>query len=299
MLAVSTAWNAQRHTSGRAIIDELLALGFEDFEINVHFSEEMLKEIELMAREGAIRIGSLHNYCPIPLGFTHGSGDLYLMSDLDESQRRLAVENTKRTLDWAKRLGAGAIVAHWGEVTMFNPQKSIVRRILEGDLSAKEEMRQLYEQRNQQKQPYLEQSLKSLQEISEYAKSLNIRLGLETRYYFHQFPGIEEMGMMLDVAPEVTGYWHDNGHAMTQQFIGIARHDDYLDRFGDRLMGLHLMDIIEGDQDHHALGHGDYPVEQYAPLLTKAHWQVMEIHRATPEELVASRARLQACGFGG
>jgi sugar phosphate isomerase/epimerase len=300
MLAISTAWNGKKHESGRAVIKELLALGFQNFEINVHFSEAMLLEIEPLIHEDVIRISSLHNFCPVPPGTerTKGSGDIYKPSALNEEERKQAVEHTKRTLDWAARLGAGAIVAHWGEVDMPNPQREWVKRLLQSDPNVQSEIQHAWEERERLKQPYLEQTLRSLQEIGEYAHALGIQVGVETRYYFHQFPSLEEVEMFLNVAPDTYGYWHDNGHAQTQQFIGIARQSDYLARYGDRLMGAHLMDIINGDRDHQAFGRGEFPIEQYASALTQAQWQVMEIHHATPEELIASRERLERCGFG-
>lgn len=300
MLAISTAWNGKRHESGRAVIEELLALGFQNFEIGVHFSESMLLEIEPLVQEEIIRLSSLHNFCPVPPGVERlkGSGDLYKPSALDESERKRAAEYTKRTLDWAARLGAGAVVAHWGEVDLPNPQRDWVRRILQGDPAVPEEIRQAWDERERLKQPYLEQTLRSLQEIGEYAQTLGVRIGVETRYYFHQFPSYEEVETFLSVVPEVIGYWHDNGHAQTQEFIGIARQEDYLNRYQERLIGAHLMDIVDGDRDHQAFGRGNFPVERYAPILSQAKWQVMEIHHATPEELIASKQRLEKCGFG-
>jgi len=300
MLAISTAWNGRRHESGRAVIEELLALGFRNFEIGVHFSEAMLLEIEPLIMEGVIRLSSLHNYCPVPPGIdrTRGSGDLYKPSSLDETERRNTVEYTKRTLDWAARLRAGAVVAHWGEVDMPNPQREWVKRILQGDPDVQDEIKRAWEERERLKQPYLEQTLCSLQEISEHARTLGIRVGIETRYYFHQFPSLEETEILLNVMPDTTGYWHDNGHAQTQAFVGIARQEDYLNRYRERLIGAHLMDIIHGDRDHQAFGRGEFPIEQYAPILSQAKWQVMEIHHATPEELASSKQRLERCGFG-
>lgn len=300
MLAISTAWNGKKHESGRAVIEELLALGFQNFEIGVHFSEAMLQEIEPLVQEGVIRLSSLHNFCPVPAGVERwqGSGDLYRPSALDEAERRQAVEHTKRTLDWAARLHAGAVVMHCGEVEMVNPQRDWVKRILQGDSAVRDEIQRARDERERLKSPYLEQTLRSFQEIGEYAQTLGIRVGVETRYYFHQIPSLEEVETFLTLMPGVAGYWHDNGHAQTQELIGIARQEDYLNRYGESLVGLHLMDIMDGDRDHQAFGRGDFPVERYAPVLSKAKWQVMEIHHATPEELVLSKQRLERCGFG-
>ena len=65
MLALSTAWNAWRHTSGKTLVDEILNLGFNRIELNFTISPSMFEEILSLQKKGKIEVTSLHNFLPL------------------------------------------------------------------------------------------------------------------------------------------------------------------------------------------------------------------------------------------
>ncbi|MCK5212774.1 MAG: sugar phosphate isomerase/epimerase, partial [Dehalococcoidia bacterium] len=84
----------------------------------------------------------------------------------------------------------------------------------------------------------------------------------------HEIPTINEMAVMLAATdPEVVGYWHDTGHAATQQRLGYVSHEEWLKRYANRLVGIHLHDL-NTERDHQPPGTGeiDWPmIASYLP----------------------------------
>jgi len=53
------------------------------------------------------------------------------------------------------------------------------------------------------------------------------------------------------------GYWHDCGHGQVQENLGIRRHEDWLCRYQDRLIGVHLHGMFNRLLDHEAPAPGN------------------------------------------
>ena len=66
IFALSTRWNASRHTAGEALAEEILRLGIDHLELGYDLGVFLLPGIRSMVASGAIRVDSLHNYCPVP-----------------------------------------------------------------------------------------------------------------------------------------------------------------------------------------------------------------------------------------
>jgi len=109
-------------------------------------------------------------------------------------------------------------------------------------------------------------------------------LGLETRFHLHEIPNMDEMAELLnEVSESPVGYWHDVGHAEVQQQLGFSLHEEWLSRFKDRMVGIHLHDIL-GISDHHAPGKGDMNWEMVAKYLPPGIVKVCEIGEWNDEE---------------
>lgn len=297
--ALSTAWNALRHRSGRKMALELLGLGFDTLELNVHVTEPMIREIEPMVKQGEIQICSLHNYCPTPKGVRREEAAAVNMpiASPDGFERRKAVGHTRRTIEWAARLGAPAVVIHAGAVPIEIRQREALRLIGAG---CQEDARKIVAkdmmERTAVRQTYIDSVTASLDELSAHAESAGVKLGLETRYYYGEIPSLDEFGTIFESVPSpALGYWHDTGHAHTMEVLGIASQVDFLDRYGDRLIGIHLHDAV-GSSDHRALGRGqiDFPkIMEYVRTDTAI---VLEIHGHVSEAEVI-RSREIACNL--
>ena len=126
-----------------------------------------------------------------------------------------------------------------------------------------------------------------------YAEQLGVRLGLETRYYFAEIPSLDEFMMIFrNVQSPALGYWHDTGHAHVMETLGIATQNDFLTKYGDRLIGIHLHDAV-GGSDHRAIGRGNVDFEKVLSYAKPETQLVLEIHGQAPaSEIVKSRERI-------
>ena len=76
-LAISTRWNAGRHASGEAMLEEVLALGLDRAELGYDLRAELIPGVKAMVAAKAIRIDSVHNFCPVPIGAPRPHPELY------------------------------------------------------------------------------------------------------------------------------------------------------------------------------------------------------------------------------
>jgi len=297
--ALSTSWNAFRHTDGSALIQEIKALGFNEVELSFNLTAEMVDAVEALVREQSVRVTSLHNYCPIPPDIERQKAlpDCYSMSSPDEDERRRAVALTRVTIDTAVRLNASAVVLHCGRVevpdrtvdliAMFNNGLRATARFaaLRGDI---------IRERDSVRQRFLDNTLRSLDDLNAYAARQKVRLDVENRYYFREIPFFDEVAIILDrFRDSAVYYWHDTGHARLMENLGfIEDHEDYLKRYGSRMIGIHLHDIT-GCSDHRAPGTGEFDFKKLKPYLSSHTLTVIEAHHpASGAELVTAREYL-------
>jgi sugar phosphate isomerase/epimerase len=227
--------------------------------------------LERLAR-GPLPINSIHNPAP---NTTSSRGirsyDLNLAS-LDEPERAEAVEFAVATIDNAARLGARVVVLHMGHVPVDKSTQRLLHSMWHADMMGTEEyaalQRSIPEFRALTEAQHLERALQTIRELESVARESGIILGMETRHNLHELPNIDEMAVLLaETDPEGVGYWHDTGHAATQQRLGYTPHEEWLQRHSSRLIGIHLHDL-NTERDHQPPGTGeiDWPmIASYLP----------------------------------
>ncbi len=303
MLSLSTCWRAASGLNGTELVHLYRRLGFRSMEVEYRLSLAQIREIETCVRAGLIRVSSVHNYVPRIPGEGEGTdgGDRFLLSSIDEKQRTEAVEKTCRTLEWAVRLDAAAVVLHLGRVETQATQGPLLDWSRAGEADSEEAewtRRALIRERAEAAEPFFDQVLKSVREIEDRASDLNLRIGLENRYYYRQIPSPEELAVLLArTRPDVAGYWHDVGHGQVMENLGLRRHADHLNVAGDRLLGVHFHDLV-GVDDHIAPGTGEFDFEILRPWIRPDVLRVMELHpRVTESQVVRGREYLESLGF--
>src|SRR3989304_948645 len=171
----------------------------------------------------------------------------------------------RETVDHAGRAGARYVVVHLGGIEsggraeMFDSEKRLRRLFDEGVRDGEEGAalrRQAHAARREGVGRNLPQARRSLAEMAEHAARNGVAIGLENRFHYHEFPGIDEMHELLaDVPPEVAGFWLDVGHAEVMDRLGLAPKGRWLDELGARCIGAHVHDV-DGLADHRAPGRG-------------------------------------------
>jgi len=250
-----------------------------------------------MAAEGALDVSDVHNVCPAP----GGNGYNFALSDLDEGRRREAVRATLGSIETAARAGADRLVVHMGHVDVDPELSGKVWDAFDngGDwLSARDE---LLTQRARNRAANWDALLRSLEEVLPAADRAGVTIATESRYSPNEMTSFEEVGMLMAELPQI-GYWHDVGHCQVAELLGLHRHEEWLEAYGDRLVGIHLHDL-RGRFDHRAPGTGEFDFTRLAPLPESA-LRVLEVHStfSSMEDVIAGVAvldeALEAAGEG-
>lgn len=290
MLAISTYWFSEDE-SVDAWLQKIKSYGFDAVELGYRTTQEQLDEFEIYLKKHSISVSSLHNFCPSPNDSEterHPSNH-YRLSSVDEAERLKAVEWTNKTIDTAKRLGAGVVVIHAGTMDFEDIRAPrLFDLLLKGKTQSDEfktERERILQARQYHRAPHIKALEKSLKAVTDYAKKNKIKIGLETRYYPIEMPNFDEVGYFLKMfGSEVMGYWHDVGHAQMNEKLGITNHEDFLKAYQDRLIGVHLHGI-EGRRDHMAPFTGDMDLAKLMPYFGKNIIKVVETKYATEEQL--------------
>lgn len=305
MISFSTSWNATRNNSGLHIVQEIKELGFDWLEINFQVSSEKFEEIKKSKQQNQIQISSLHNVAPMPEGFDpHSVHKAFPLNSLEDSQRIKSIQLTKNTMDNAHSLGAKAVVLHLGETQekeILGLEQEFIKAKLNSEVEPEkiEELKNVFiRERNKISDEGTEKIIKALKEIVPYAQDKNIKLGFENRYYYSQFPTLQEMEIIFREFPDSNvGLWLDVGHQATLEYLGFIGKNAYLKKFGHRLIGTHLMDCKE-IYDHKAPGTGDIDYSGLINYLKPDTIKVLELGpKVTPPEIKTGFEYLQQIGL--
>lgn len=288
------------------MLAEIAALGFTHAELSHGIRVTLVPGILRAVEEGLIRISSTHNFCPLPAGITQAAPNLYQPSSRDAGEQAQWVRHTKRSIEFAARVQARALVCHLGSVGFFwfHPARGIRRylrtkpeagRALD-DAAYRAMLEKAVTKLRRRMPPYVAQMQASLAEVSELAQTKGVILGLENREKFDELPLDAEFAALLAGFPAdaPVGYWHDTGHADLKESMGLLRHREHLASLAPRLVGWHLHDVVAG-KDHQAVGAGQIDFKMVSAFWQPGHLLTLELSpRVTEEEVRASKARIEA-----
>ena len=292
MLSISTAWNYKPEGQLENMLKEIKAVGLNTIELGYRLTVKDLKELIPLLKEMKMQVSSVHNFCPLPddAPSPRHPSNYYRLSAVENEERQEAVVWTKKAIDTACLTNCFVVVIHAGAVELNNDPTEILRAYKAGHQTPTEFIRmrdEILQEREKNKGHFFEAIIKSLDEITAYARQKRIMLGLETRYYPTEIPNFEEIEYLLKrYDPSVMGYWHDVGHAEVNVRLGIVEsHQDYFDRYAKRLIGMHIHGV-QGLKDHQAPFAGDFDLKPILPYLKKEVIRVIESHSyASPKEI--------------
>lgn len=294
---LSTMWAQKRARHIRDFFALGEAAGFSAFELGHHVRPHMLDGAE----PGRWRVPSVHAPCPNPATLRDLSAEGILPSSLDEEKRWEAVAQILRTVDLAVEWGAGVVVVHLGRVDVDPQIENRLREIYRQGQENSPEYRALWERlverRANLREPNFQATIKSLQEIVDYASARGIAIGLENRFYYQEIPDYEEMGILLNQYPSSqVGYWHDTGHAEVLENLDFTPHRAWLEAYAQRMVGIHFHDVM-GVKDHRVAGEGEIDFSAIARYLPREALRVCEFgHDYTSEEIARGREHLRQAG---
>ncbi|GIT05133.1 MAG: hypothetical protein CM1200mP29_05440 [Verrucomicrobiota bacterium] len=66
---------------------------------------------------GVIKISTLHNFCPLPIGCNHANPNVFKFSSTNQRERDNAYRHTMKTIEMADQLGASSLCCTWERST--------------------------------------------------------------------------------------------------------------------------------------------------------------------------------------
>jgi sugar phosphate isomerase/epimerase len=159
----------------------------------------------------------------------------------------MAEKHTLKTIEFAARVKAPAVVLHVGSIDMKSYTDKMLDLVARGEQkNGKYEKlsRELTEKREARKEPFMERTKEVLKKILPVAESRGIKLGVENRQALEELPIESDFQLLfreLD-SPDLV-YWHDTGHAQIKENLGFLSHPLHLESLADRLFGFHIHDV--------------------------------------------------------
>jgi sugar phosphate isomerase/epimerase len=252
--ALSTHWNAGWHESGEAIVDAILALGIHHLELGYDLRIDQVPGVRRRVEEGAVTVQSVHNYCPTPVGAPYGHPELFLMSAREQRTRDSAVLHISNTIQFAAEMGADVVIVHAGRIAMRHISTSLLRMFADGKQYSRryEKLRtKLLLKREKLAPPCLDRIKGCLEDLLPVLDKHNVRLAIENLPSWETVPNESELVTLLDTfdSPRLCA-WHDTGHGRLREILGFSSAALWIEKYGERLAGLHIHDVSATGADH-------------------------------------------------
>ena len=298
MYSFSTCWNSRRHTDGRALLREIRELGFDHAELSHGTRVSLLPGILDAVAAGEIKISTLHNFCPLPMGVNNSAPNLYQFSDERPRERELALKYTLKTLEFAVRVKAPLVVLHSGSIEMKNYTDKLVEMVGRGERETpkyKKLCAELDQKREAKKGEYFGRVIETLKQILPVAEQHGLKLGIENREALEELPLESDYRFLFrELASPSLVYWHDTGHAQIKENLGFIRHAMHLESLQDRLAGFHIHDVQPPGRDHCAPGSGMIDFAALQPMVRPEHIKVFEFSPSlSPAQALAGVAHVK------
>jgi len=288
------------------MLKEMAGMGFSRVELSHGIRISLVPGIIKAVEEGIIRVGSIHNFCPLPMGVFQASPNFFQPSSPDAKEREQWVRQTKRSIDFGAQVGASLMVCHLGSVRYLwlLPDKPLIayrkahpEAVATKDKAYRALLEKALKKLRSRMPPYWQNTRDSVQAVVEYAAGKKIRLGFENRERFEELPMDADFpGYLKEMAPPLpVGYWHDAGHADLKEKMGVISHRRQLEENASRLLGFHLHDVDADGKDHSAIGAGTIDFAMVGSFFRPEHLFVIELSPRVPAEgVMESKLRVEA-----
>src|SRR6185436_7378099 len=254
MYSLSTCWNSNRHTCGRAMLREIRDLGFEYAELSHGVRISLLPGVFEAVEAGEIKISTLHNFCPLPIGINHAAPNIFKFSSSNARERENALRHSLKTIETAARLKAAVVVLHLGCLEIKDYTERLIEMVGNGQKDSPKYEKlcaEVLEKRERKKEKPVQLAGEMLKLLIEAAETREVKLGIENREALEEIPLDSDFNFFFkDFVQPTVGYWHDTGHAQIKENLGFILHTMQLESLADRLLGFHIHDVQFPARDH-------------------------------------------------
>ena len=280
------------------MLREIRELGFEYVELSHGTRISLLPGIMEAVDAREIKISSLHNFCPLPMGVNSSAPNLYQFTAERDRERELAVRYTLKTLEFASRVKAPLVVLHLGSIEMKDYSTKLKDMVARGEKESPKYSKLCEEvtaKREAKKEKFVERLYETLRKFLPDAEARGLKLGCENREALEELPLESDFSFFFREfsSPAVT-YWHDTGHAQIKENLGFIHHALHVESLAHRLAGFHIHDVQPPARDHCAPGTGSVDFAALKPFVKPQHIKVFEFSPSlTPEEAKAGVAHVK------
>jgi len=278
------------------MLREIRDLGFEYAELSHGTRISLLPGILEAVDAGEIRISSLHNFCPLPMGVNVAAPNLYQFSADRPRERELAIRHSIKTIELAVRVKAPVVVLHLGSIEMKSYTEKLLEMVQRGGNETSKYERlcaEVDEKREAKKEPFMERTKEVLRKLLSEAEPRGVKLGAENRQGLEELPVESDFQFLFrELASPNLVYWHDTGHAQIKENLGFIPHVMHLETLKEKVAGFHIHDVQFPGRDHCAPGTGTVDFAALRPFVKPEHFKVFELSPSLSAEEVRRGAEV-------
>jgi sugar phosphate isomerase/epimerase len=281
------------------MLEEIRDLGFEYAELSHGIRLSLVPGIFDAVDGGVIKISSLHNFCPLPMGVNTAAPNIFKFTAENARERENAVRHTLKTIETAERVKAPLIVLHMGAVEMKEYTDRLLDMVKEGKKDTPK-YQKLFEEAEDRRAVLSEKPMQYAYEILRKliaeVEPRGIKLGIENREAVEEILFDNDYPFFLHEfqSPAVV-YWHDTGHAQIKENLGFIDHAQHLKALQRRLYGFHIHDVEFPGRDHRAPGTGMIKFGELKPFVKPEHLKIFEFSPSlSVEEVKAGIAHIKS-----
>ncbi|MCB1127239.1 MAG: sugar phosphate isomerase/epimerase [Verrucomicrobiae bacterium] len=281
------------------MLEEIRDLGFEYAELSHGIRLSLVPGILDAVDTGVVKISTLHNFCPLPMGVNHAAPNIFRFTSTDRRERERAYRQTIQTMELAERVKARLIVLHMGSIEMRDYTDKLVEMVGKGQGNTSRYERLCYEveeRRQERREVHEAHAYEILSFLEREAVKRGLMLGIENRESLEEIPFETDFGFLfMQFNSGAVRYWHDCGHGQIKENIGFIRHAEHVMGLAEHLAGFHIHDVVFPGRDHVPPGKGMIDYTSLAPAVRPEHIKVLELHPAVePEEVRESFAHMKS-----
>ncbi len=257
MLAFSTCWNNSRHTDGKAMVEEILEMGFSNLELSHGMTVAKVPGLRQAFAEGMFTCAGVHNYFPSPVEVMIDAPDAYEFTSHRPFERKRAMDMTLKTLELAAEFKAQYLVLHMGSVPMNTAKftKPLTKTVTAGEQREPSYIKKkiaFIKKREKLAPLYYRRAIETLEQLAPKAEEYGVKLAVESRSRFEDMPNEREMVMLQEHFKDNPwiGYWHDYGHVQLKHNLGLLDHHEWLATIAPHIIGGHVHDVQWPARDH-------------------------------------------------
>lgn len=264
------------------MLREIRGLGFEYAELSHGIRISLVPGILDAVQAGEMKISTLHNFCPLPMGINYAAPNIFKFSSDDRRERENAWKHSLKTVEFAERVKAKLIVLHSGTVEMKDYNEKLEEYVEKGLKETPKYLKlvqEVEEKRNKRVEAPRRLALEMIGQLAEHARAKGLLLGIENREAVEEIPFDDDLSFFLKELPDNVRYWHDCGHAQIKENLGfIVQHRMHFESLAPRLAGCHIHDVIPPGIDHCPPGSGMIDFAALAPFVRPDHIKVLELN---------------------